>query len=456
MLEDRLVRGRVTAGGEHYPVPGGMIETAENLRREYSIPRDEQDELALRSHQRAVAAQTSGTFDDEIVPVEVKERKTGTRLIDRDEHPRADASLESLGSLRPVMRAQGSRGHGHRRQRQRAERRRRGVHRHRRREGVRAGPHADGAAGQLGGRGRAAPHDGHRTGTGDGQGAWPRRAHAGRHRPHRAQRGVRRPGAGRAARLGAPRRTSSGSTSTAPGISLGHPIGATGGRILATLLRRAAAGAARATAWRPCASAAARDWPRSSRTWRPETVPGGDPGAPPHPDEATLREVVQALAPLERRAGSEGEHQAARWLAQRLREAGCNAQVEPERYHEGYARVMSTLSIASGLAGAAALASPRARRAAGAVAGAVLAAIADDVSNGPRLFRRAASPARTTWNVVGDMRGAGRAAHAGAARPPRRRPHRARSSMTRCSGGRASRCRGSSSASTRRSRCGGR
>jgi acetyl-CoA C-acetyltransferase len=103
MLEDRLVRGRVTAGGDNYPVPGGMIETAENLRREYSIPREEQDELALRSHQLAVAAQESGVFGEEIVPVEVKERKTGTRTIDRDEHPRADASLESLGSLRPVM-----------------------------------------------------------------------------------------------------------------------------------------------------------------------------------------------------------------------------------------------------------------------------------------------------------------------------------------------------------------
>src|ERR1700733_1140371 len=103
MLEDRLVRGRVTAGGEHYPVPGGMIETAENLRREYSIPRQEQDELALRSHQRAVAAQENGTFAQEIVPVEVRERKTGSRLIDRDEHPRADATLESLGALRPVM-----------------------------------------------------------------------------------------------------------------------------------------------------------------------------------------------------------------------------------------------------------------------------------------------------------------------------------------------------------------
>jgi acetyl-CoA C-acetyltransferase len=102
MLEDRLVRGRVTAGGDNYPVPGGMIETAENLRREYSIPREEQDELALRSHRRAVAAQDS-VFAEEIVPVEVRERKTGTRLVDRDEHPRADATLESLAALRPVM-----------------------------------------------------------------------------------------------------------------------------------------------------------------------------------------------------------------------------------------------------------------------------------------------------------------------------------------------------------------
>ena len=103
MLEDRLVRGRVTAGGVNYPVPGGMIETAENLRREYGIPRSEQDELALRSHRRAVAAQQNGTFAEEIVPVEIRDRKNGTRIIDRDEHPRAEASLETLASLRPVM-----------------------------------------------------------------------------------------------------------------------------------------------------------------------------------------------------------------------------------------------------------------------------------------------------------------------------------------------------------------
>ncbi len=103
MLEDRLVRGRVTAGGTNYPVPGGMIETAENLRRDYSIPREEQDELALRSHRLAVTAQQNGTFAQEIVPVEVKDRKNGTRAIERDEHPRADATLDSLAALRPVM-----------------------------------------------------------------------------------------------------------------------------------------------------------------------------------------------------------------------------------------------------------------------------------------------------------------------------------------------------------------
>jgi acetyl-CoA C-acetyltransferase len=103
MLEDRLVRGRVTAGGVHHPVPGGMIETAENLRREYAIPRIEQDELALRSHQRAIDAQERGDFAQEIVAVEVRDRKNGTRRIDRDEHPRADTTLESLATLRPIM-----------------------------------------------------------------------------------------------------------------------------------------------------------------------------------------------------------------------------------------------------------------------------------------------------------------------------------------------------------------
>ena len=101
-LEDRLERARVLAGGVNHPVPGGMLETAENVRREYGIPREEQDELALRSHQRAVAAQQSGAFAQEIVPVTVRTRK-GESVVDTDEHPRADTTVEALGALRPVM-----------------------------------------------------------------------------------------------------------------------------------------------------------------------------------------------------------------------------------------------------------------------------------------------------------------------------------------------------------------
>jgi acetyl-CoA C-acetyltransferase len=105
-LHDRLARGRVTAGGRHYPVPGGMLETAENLRRTYSIGRREQDELAAESHRRALAAIEEGRFDDEIVPVTVPQRKGEPMVIDRDEHPRADTTAESLGKLKPIMAAQ--------------------------------------------------------------------------------------------------------------------------------------------------------------------------------------------------------------------------------------------------------------------------------------------------------------------------------------------------------------
>jgi acetyl-CoA C-acetyltransferase len=102
MLHDRLSRSRVTAGGVNFPVAGGMLETAENLRREYKIPRQEQDALALESHRRAVAAQEAGRFDDEIVPVKVVESRETVEVV-RDEHPRADSSLEQLAKLRPVL-----------------------------------------------------------------------------------------------------------------------------------------------------------------------------------------------------------------------------------------------------------------------------------------------------------------------------------------------------------------
>ncbi len=101
-VHDGLARGRTTAGGKHYPVPGGMLETAENLRRQYGISRTEQDELAVRSHQKAVAAQRSGVLAEEIIPVTVTSRK-GDSVIDTDEHPRADTTVEALSRLRPVL-----------------------------------------------------------------------------------------------------------------------------------------------------------------------------------------------------------------------------------------------------------------------------------------------------------------------------------------------------------------
>ncbi|WP_340691766.1 acetyl-CoA C-acetyltransferase [Hyphomonas sp.] len=102
MLHDGLSRGRYTAGGKFHPVPGGMIETAENLRRDYQISRAAQDEFAFNSHMKAAAAQKSGKFADEIVPFTVKGRKSDT-VVSEDEHIRADSTLEKLSSLRAIQ-----------------------------------------------------------------------------------------------------------------------------------------------------------------------------------------------------------------------------------------------------------------------------------------------------------------------------------------------------------------
>jgi acetyl-CoA C-acetyltransferase len=79
-----------------------MGVTAENLARKYGISREEQDEIALRSHLNAAAAIREGRFREEIVPVVVKERK-GERVVDTDEHPRSDASMEKLAALKPAF-----------------------------------------------------------------------------------------------------------------------------------------------------------------------------------------------------------------------------------------------------------------------------------------------------------------------------------------------------------------
>ncbi|HUG85584.1 MAG TPA: acetyl-CoA C-acyltransferase, partial [Euzebya sp.] len=86
-----------------HPVPGGMLETAENLRARYTISRQAQDVLAMHSHRRAVDAIDAGRFDAEIVPVPVPERRGRTVVVDTDEHPRREVDIGSLGALQPVM-----------------------------------------------------------------------------------------------------------------------------------------------------------------------------------------------------------------------------------------------------------------------------------------------------------------------------------------------------------------
>jgi acetyl-CoA acyltransferase len=101
---------------QHYPDAYlGMGMTTENLVVEYGITREEADQFALESHQKALRAQAEGAFDGEIVPVEVHEKvvKDGTVhenrfIFDRDEGPRADTSMEALAKLKPVFKADGT------------------------------------------------------------------------------------------------------------------------------------------------------------------------------------------------------------------------------------------------------------------------------------------------------------------------------------------------------------
>lgn len=103
-LHDRLDRGRERSQPvERFGKISGMIETAENLARDYRIAREQADAYALRSHQRAAAAWAAGRFADELVPVQVPQRKGEAMVFCKDEGFRADASAESLARLRALM-----------------------------------------------------------------------------------------------------------------------------------------------------------------------------------------------------------------------------------------------------------------------------------------------------------------------------------------------------------------
>lgn len=102
-LHDRLTRGRVMSQPvERFGVITGMIETAENLAKDYDITREQADAYAVRSHQRAAAAWDKGLFDDELVPVSVPQKKGDPIVFAHDEGYRADASMETLGKLRAL------------------------------------------------------------------------------------------------------------------------------------------------------------------------------------------------------------------------------------------------------------------------------------------------------------------------------------------------------------------
>jgi len=101
-MEDELTSG-LTCGLAKI----SMGQTAENIARKYSISRAEQDEFALQSHTKALAAMASGTFKAEIVPIEIPQRKAEAIVFDIDEHPR-QTSLEQLSMLKPAFEAGGT------------------------------------------------------------------------------------------------------------------------------------------------------------------------------------------------------------------------------------------------------------------------------------------------------------------------------------------------------------
>lgn len=103
VMYDRLSRGRVMSQPiSRFGVITGMIETAENLAKDYNITREQADEYAVMSHRRATNAWAENKFADELVPVPVPQKKGEPILFSKDEGYRADATMETLGALRPI------------------------------------------------------------------------------------------------------------------------------------------------------------------------------------------------------------------------------------------------------------------------------------------------------------------------------------------------------------------
>lgn len=103
LVDTLLGDGLVCAFNDYH-----MGITAENLADKYEISRDEQDSFAVKSQNKAEAAITSGRFKDEIVPVEVRQRKGDPLIVDQDEHPKFGSTLEKVGKLRPAFKKDGT------------------------------------------------------------------------------------------------------------------------------------------------------------------------------------------------------------------------------------------------------------------------------------------------------------------------------------------------------------
>ena len=102
-MHDRLTRGRVMSQPvERFGVISGMIETAENLAKDYDVSREACDEYAAMSHQRAAAAWDAGKFDAQLVPVPVPQKRGEAVMFSKDEGFRPDATPDSLAALKPI------------------------------------------------------------------------------------------------------------------------------------------------------------------------------------------------------------------------------------------------------------------------------------------------------------------------------------------------------------------
>jgi 3-oxoadipyl-CoA thiolase len=108
-LEDTTLGWRFVnpAMKERYGVDS-MAETAENVAEEYHVSREDQDAFAYRSQQRAAAAIASGAMAEEIWPVTILQRKGAAVMVDKDEHPRPDTTMEALAALKPIVRPTGT------------------------------------------------------------------------------------------------------------------------------------------------------------------------------------------------------------------------------------------------------------------------------------------------------------------------------------------------------------